>query len=58
MEPKLQWYTIAYGPTTGELIKQVTDLIKDGWHPTGGVAATREDDGEQAFLQAMVIDKP
>jgi hypothetical protein len=58
MEPKIALYTIAYGPTTGELAKQVNELIKDGWRPIGGVAVAKDYEGEQGFLQAMVIDKP
>lgn len=48
-------YTIVEksGYNSSVIVESVRSLIIQGWHPVGGIAMTRDDDGFTAYAQAM-----
>lgn len=56
--PKFFWYTVAEASTLRELNEKAAKLLQDGWQPTGGIAIGKDSNGNQAFFQAFVLDRP
>ena len=53
-------YTVVVEHKRDEFVKQVADLIKQGWKPVGGVAVSTVAPvlGDYIFCQALIKENP
>jgi len=51
-------YTITVSYAQDRIVKQVNELIKDGWRPQGGVSTASDGWPDTQYAQAMVRPRP